>query len=58
MPPAPPDLACTICGFEMVPRNCKIVCRNCGFRIDCSEIGLFPQDPVPSSGTEARRALR
>ncbi|MBI4229764.1 MAG: hypothetical protein HY608_02900 [Planctomycetes bacterium] len=55
MPPEPPDLSCTICGFEMVPRNCKIVCGNCGFRIDCGEIGIFPQEAPRRTPDASRR---
>ncbi len=34
------QLACDNCGFpnEMVYRHCKIVCQNCGFMLDCSDL--------------------
>lgn len=31
--------ACVVCGFETAARMCKIVCDNCGARIDCSDPG-------------------
>lgn len=29
---------CDICGIEMKEVHCKIVCFNCGFKKDCSDI--------------------
>ena len=31
------DLVCEICGGQMVQRQCKISCPNCGFTRDCSD---------------------
>ena len=31
------DLTCEICGSQMVQRQCKISCPNCGFTRDCSD---------------------
>ncbi len=31
------DLTCEICGAQMVQRQCKISCPNCGFTRDCSD---------------------
>jgi hypothetical protein len=28
---------CARCGEQMEERQCKIVCRNCGFTRDCSD---------------------
>ena len=35
--PARPDMACEICGAEMVARKCKIRCPNCAYTRDCSD---------------------
>ena len=32
-----PELTCDICGGQMVERQCKIICLNCGFTRDCSD---------------------
>jgi len=32
---------CDRCGFEMVEKNCKVVCRNCGNRFDCSDLNIY-----------------
>ncbi len=32
---------CDRCGFEMTEKNCKIVCRNCGSRYDCSDLNIY-----------------
>ena len=31
------DLTCEICGAQMIQRQCKITCPNCGFTRDCSD---------------------
>ena len=31
------DLTCEICGSQMIQRQCKITCPNCGFTRDCSD---------------------
>ena len=31
------ELTCEICGAQMVQRQCKITCPNCGFTRDCSD---------------------
>jgi rubrerythrin len=28
---------CLICGYPMEDQHCKLVCPNCGNRIDCSD---------------------
>ena len=30
-------LVCDICGGNMMERNCKIICLNCGYTRDCSD---------------------
>ena len=30
-------LVCDICGENMMERNCKIICLNCGYTRDCSD---------------------
>ena len=37
MPTGANDLTCEICGAQMVQRQCKIRCPNCGFTRDCSD---------------------
>ena len=32
---------CDRCGCEMVERNCKVVCKNCGNRFDCSDLNIY-----------------
>jgi predicted metal-dependent hydrolase len=32
---------CDRCGHEMVERNCKIICPNCGNRFDCSDLNIY-----------------
>lgn len=28
---------CIICGHEMLELHCESICRNCGYKIDCSD---------------------
>ena len=32
---------CGRCGHEMIEKNCKVVCPNCGNRFDCSDLNLY-----------------
>lgn len=32
---------CDRCGFEMLERNCKVICPNCGSRYDCSDLTIY-----------------
>jgi rubrerythrin len=32
---------CDRCGFEMLERNCKVLCPNCGNRFDCSDLNIY-----------------
>lgn len=32
---------CDRCGHEMVERNCKVTCPNCGNRFDCSDLNIY-----------------
>lgn len=32
---------CDRCGSEMVEKNCKVICRNCGNRFDCSDLNIY-----------------
>lgn len=34
-------ILCDRCGFEMVEKNCKVVCKNCGNRFDCSDLNIY-----------------
>ena len=35
--------ACPICGHGTEAVQCRLICRNCGYTEDCSD--LFPADP-------------
>ena len=41
--PAPKKSAilCDRCGCEMIEKNCKVVCKNCGNRFDCSDLNIY-----------------
>lgn len=32
---------CDRCGCEMIDKNCKITCPNCGNRFDCSDLNIY-----------------
>lgn len=32
---------CDRCGSEMVEKNCKVNCANCGNRFDCSDLNIY-----------------
>lgn len=32
---------CDRCGCEMLERNCKVTCPNCGNRFDCSDLNIY-----------------
>lgn len=32
---------CDRCGAEMHEKNCKVSCRNCGNRFDCSDLNIY-----------------
>jgi uncharacterized protein len=32
---------CDRCGHEMVEKNCKVTCPNCGNRFDCSDLNIY-----------------
>jgi len=32
---------CDRCGAEMHEKNCKVTCRNCGNRFDCSDLNIY-----------------
>lgn len=36
--------ACTLCGGGMLGVHCKLICSNCGYREDCSD--LFRADSI------------
>ncbi len=38
---ARPPFICDRCGFEMIERNCKVICPNCGGRWDCSDLSIY-----------------
>ncbi len=39
---------CDRCGFEMIGRNCKIICPNCGNRFDCSDLSIYLDERTES----------
>ena len=32
---------CDRCGVEMVERQCKVICPNCGSQYDCSDLSIY-----------------
>jgi hypothetical protein len=42
--PGPQDFACALCGSGMIGVHCKLICSNCGYREDCSD--LFRADSI------------
>ena len=32
---------CDRCGHSMYEKNCKVICPNCGHRMDCSDLNLY-----------------
>jgi hypothetical protein len=32
---------CDRCGTQMVEKNCKVICPNCGNNFDCSDLNLY-----------------
>ena len=34
----PPPRRCDVCDTPLIPRMCKLVCLNCGARVDCSDV--------------------
>jgi len=32
---------CDRCGHEMYEKNCKVICPNCGNRLDCSDLNIY-----------------
>lgn len=34
-------LSCDRCGATMVGLQCKIICLNCGYRFDCSDLSIY-----------------
>ncbi len=34
--PAPKPV-CDLCGHEMVDLHCKLICKQCGYKRDCSD---------------------
>ncbi len=39
-PPPPQPSTCPLCGTALAGRHCKLICPNCGYTEDCSD--LFP----------------
>jgi transcription elongation factor Elf1 len=46
-PGAARRFTCDRCGMQMVERQCKISCLNCGNRFDCSDLNLYFDDLAP-----------
>jgi hypothetical protein len=36
-----PAIQCDRCGTQMIASQCKIVCLNCGSRLDCSDLSIY-----------------
>jgi uncharacterized Zn finger protein (UPF0148 family) len=41
---------CDRCGFEMIEKNCKVVCPNCGSRYDCSDLNIYFDSGIEERG--------
>ncbi len=39
-------LHCDRCGAPMLARHCKLVCVNCGARLDCSDLSIYMDEPM------------
>jgi len=39
--PEKPSIQCDRCGAQMIASRCKIVCLNCGSRLDCSDLSVY-----------------
>jgi len=35
------EYICDRCGSQMVEKNCKVTCPNCGNRFDCSDLNIY-----------------
>jgi DNA-directed RNA polymerase subunit RPC12/RpoP len=40
-PTTDPVVHCDRCGSPMIERTCKLMCMNCGSRIDCSDLSIY-----------------
>lgn len=46
---------CDWCGFEMIQRQCKVICPNCGARWDCSDLTIRLDDAImPPTARQTR----
>ena len=43
---------CPICDGPMFGVHCKLICKNCGYKEDCSD--LFPESPELRDASDAR----
>ena len=34
-------VCCDRCGSPMIELTCKLICTNCGSRIDCSDVSIY-----------------
>jgi len=50
------DNACPICGSELGGVHCKLICPNCGYREDCSDLFRLPGPPARPAGDAAASA--
>ncbi len=37
---------CDRCGAPMIASHCKLVCLNCGGRLDCSDLSIYMDEPM------------
>ncbi len=47
---------CDWCGYVMTEQQCKVICRNCGARWDCSDLTIHLAD-IPESPRPTNQAL-
>lgn len=43
---------CLICGTPVFGLHCKVVCPNCGYREDCSDLFRVEPEPIDSDGCD------
>jgi hypothetical protein len=48
------DQSCPICEGLMFGVHCKLICRNCGYKEDCSD--LFPHRPPEPPAARGQHA--
>jgi uncharacterized Zn finger protein (UPF0148 family) len=45
-------LHCDRCGAPMIASHCKLVCLNCGGRLDCSDLSIYMDQAANAGGNQ------